>query len=180
MSEPEFSLLIDVQSLPPTGRMYTVTADADARARVAKRLDVVSLDKLTAQLEVMPLGTGAAVTGSVDADVVQRCVVTLVPVPAHIHEEIAVKFATQHVAKKPLDDDDEELVDVEAEPPELLIDGRIDLGELAVSQVALGLDPYPRAPGAAFDPAKWGGDSQKAVPDSPFAALAKLKRPLPK
>ena len=180
MSEPEFSFSLELHALPPSGRSYTITADADARARVAKRLDLLSLDKLTAQLEVLPHGTGATVTGHVDADVVQRCVVTLGPVPAHLHEVVSVKFIPPQVAKKPTEEDEEELLDVAEEPPEPLLDGRIDLGELAVSQVALGLDPYPRAPGAAFDQAQWGGDTEKAGSGSPFAALAKLKAPKPK
>ena len=182
MSEPEFSYVIEVQTLTPSGRVYTITADADARARVAERLGLQSLDKLAAQLEVIPHGTGAAVTGHVDADVVQRCVVTLGPVPAHIHELIETKFVAPQELKKPAVDEDEEedLLEAEEEPPEPLVDGRIDLGELAVSQVALGLDPYPRAPGAAFDPAQWGVGAEKTRSDSPFAALAKLKRPLPK
>lgn len=180
MSEPEFSFSIELHALPPSGRAYTITADANARARVAKRLDLLSLDRLTAQVEVLPLSTGATVIGHMDADLVQRCVVTLGPVPAHLHEAISVKFIAPVVAKKPMKDEEEELVDVSEEPPETLLDGRIDLGELAVSQLALGLDPYPRAPGAAFDPAKWGGGEEKAVPDSPFAALAKLKPPQPK
>lgn len=182
MTALEFSFSVDVQTLPPSGRVYTITADAEARARVAERLGLQSLDTLTAQLEVIPHGTGAGVTGYVDADVVQRCVVTLGPVPAHIHETIEVKYVAQHELKKPVDeeDDEEDLLEGEEEPPELLVDGRIDLGELAVSQVALGLDPYPRAPGAAFDPAQWGVGGEKTLSDSPFAALAKLKRPLPK
>lgn len=181
MSDLEFSFPVEVLSVPPSGRVYTITADAAARARVAERLGLQSLDKLTAQLEVTPQGTGATVAGHVDADVVQRCVVSLAPVPAHVREDISVKFAVPQVAKKPAADDEEEaLFDDAEEIPEAIVDGRIDLGELAVSQIALGLDPYPRAPGAAFDPAKWGIGGEKTVSDSPFAALAKLKRPLPK
>ena len=181
MSEPEFSFPIEVISVPPSGRVYTLTADADARARVAMRLGLQSLNKLTALLEVVPHGPGATVTGHVEADVVQSCVVSLAPVPAHIREDIELKFVVpQDVKKRDEDDEDEELLDVAEEPPEPIQDGRIDLGEVAVSQVALGLDPYPRAPGAAFDPAKWGVDAEKPVSDSPFAALAKLKPPQPK
>ena len=47
----------------------------------------------------------------------------------------------------------------------------IDLGEAAAEQLALMLDPYPRKPGADLPAA--ADDSQT----SPFAALARLKRP---
>ncbi len=182
LPEPEFSFSIDLMALSPSGRTYTITADTDARARAAKRLGLQALEKLTAQFEVIPDGTGAKVTGRVEADVVQRCVVSLAPVPAHVGEDVAVTFAPPpSEVKKHDDDDEEEILENEGvDPPELLVDGRIDLGELAVSQVALGLNPYPRAPGAAFEPSKWGVGGETVDPASPFAALAKLKAPNPK
>jgi len=52
-----------------------------------------------------------------------------------------------------------------------LIGGAVDLGALATEFLILGLDPYPRQPGAVFRP------PADARPDEgPFAALAKLKR----
>jgi hypothetical protein len=58
----------------------------------------------------------------------------------------------------------------EYEPPDEIVNGHIDLGALTAEFLALGLDPYPRKPGVDFD---YKGDDK---PDSPFAALAKLKR----
>jgi hypothetical protein len=47
----------------------------------------------------------------------------------------------------------------------------VDLGALATEFLILGLDPYPRKAGAVFQP------PAPAQPDeSPFAALAKLKK----
>jgi hypothetical protein len=47
----------------------------------------------------------------------------------------------------------------------------VDLGALATEFLILGLDPYPRKAGAVFQP------PARAQPDeSPFAALAKLKK----
>jgi hypothetical protein len=58
----------------------------------------------------------------------------------------------------------------EEDPPDPIIDGRIDLGALAAEFLALGLDPYPRKPGAAFDL----GEAEPER-ESPFAALARLR-----
>jgi hypothetical protein len=52
-----------------------------------------------------------------------------------------------------------------------LIGGTVDLGALATEFLILGLDPYPRKPGATFQPP--GGAS---ADEGPFAALAKLKK----
>ena len=37
------------------------------------------------------------------------------------------------------------------DPPEVLHDGAVDLGAVATEFLLLGIDPYPRKPGAVFD-----------------------------
>jgi hypothetical protein len=55
--------------------------------------------------------------------------------------------------------------------PEPLIGGSVDLGALATEFLILGIDPYPRKPGAIFEP------PQDRMPDEgPFAALSKLTK----
>jgi hypothetical protein len=56
------------------------------------------------------------------------------------------------------------------EPPDEITDGQIDLGALAAEFLMLGLDPYPRKPGADFS---FEGDGQDR--ESPFGALRALK-----
>ena len=61
---------------------------------------------------------------------------------------------------------------LEAEdPPEALRDGVIDLGAVATEFLLLGIDPYPRKPGAVFDAPPAGDPASH-----PFAALAALKK----
>ena len=55
--------------------------------------------------------------------------------------------------------------------PEPLVDGRIDLGAIAIEFLMLGIDPYPRKPGVAFEPPKSDSDGAH-----PFAALAALRK----
>ena len=57
------------------------------------------------------------------------------------------------------------------DPPDPIVDGRIDLGALAVEFLALALDPYPRKPGAEFTP-----PPEEAPPDSPFDALPEMAK----
>ena len=61
--------------------------------------------------------------------------------------------------------------DADEEPPEQLIDGKLDLGALASEFLLLAIDPYPRKPGAEFSPPKVEDEG-----DHPFAALAALKK----
>jgi hypothetical protein len=59
------------------------------------------------------------------------------------------------------------------DPPDPIVNGRIDLGALASEFLALGLDPYPRKPGVEFK--SLTEDADDARP-SPFAVLGKLKK----
>ena len=59
----------------------------------------------------------------------------------------------------------------EEDPPDPIVDGKVDLGALAAEFLALALDPYPRKPGAEF------AAPEVAEPDSPFAELARLAKP---
>ncbi len=63
-----------------------------------------------------------------------------------------------------------------AEVPEPVGPGGIDLGEAVAQQLALALEPYPRAPGAALpeEPCARTGGARAA--EGPFAALESLKR----
>lgn len=132
---------------------------------------------MKARFTLIPRAGGLVrVTGPVHASVVQTCVVTLVPLPAEVSEEVGVTFATV-APKTPERAEEEELVALSAEdPPEEAFEGIVDLGELAVAQIALGLDPYPRAPGAAFNSATWAPQDEKEAGESPFAVLAELKK----
>jgi hypothetical protein len=58
----------------------------------------------------------------------------------------------------------------EYEPPDEIVNGKIDLGAVVAEFLALGLDPYPRKPGVDFD-YKDPADAEHNT----FAALGKLK-----
>lgn len=185
--ELEFSFPVDVTSLPVVGRHYAIKADDAARARVAVRLGLQDVGALSASFELMPRAGGLVkVTGTVEASVTQTCVVTLAPLPADLKEEVEVTFTTFPLKPAPktkagkVEDDEEELLALgEEDPPEEALDGLIDLGELAVEYMALGLEPYPRAPGAAFEGPDWVGKGEKSQSENPFAVLAQLKKKEP-
>ena len=63
--------------------------------------------------------------------------------------------------------------DEQADPPDPIVDGRIDLGAIALEFLTLSLDLYPRKPGAEFADVQIGEADDAA--DSPFAALQRFK-----
>ena len=188
---PAYSFVVEIDRLPSAGGQYDIAANAEALVRVAQSLEVAEVKSLRAQFAVKTGAGGIVhVKGAVHAELTQTCVVTLVPVPAVIDEEVEASFITVERAarnkKKAKDDEEELVISLDAEdPPDIAEDGRIDLGELAVTQVALVLDPYPRAPGVSFDAARWPGSAggKDSAPEEgasgPFAALAKLKKNQP-
>jgi uncharacterized metal-binding protein YceD (DUF177 family) len=170
-----FSRRVRVDALPAEGLTQTIEASSDERAALAALNLLPAIASLTASFTVRRSGRGGArVTGDVHAEVTQVCVVSLEPFAATIEEPVDVRFTPAEDAR-PLrrdGDDGDEMVEVGGEdPPDPIVDGKIDLGALAAEFLALGLDPYPRKPDVAFDPPEPEGGQ-----DSPFAALAKPKK----
>jgi len=149
-----------------------IVASAAEREALAEAYGLVSVDALSADLAVNRWrGHGVAVTGRVKAEIVQNCVVTLVPVGQSIDEEISVRFLPDDGKEDP-GKEVEVYLDGE-DPPETLDGNTIDLGDLAVEHFAVGIDPYPRAPGADLS-VVLPSEPADAEPESPFAALAAL------
>jgi hypothetical protein len=175
---PPFSRRIRVDALPADGLSQTIEANADERAALAAANRLPAIASLTASFVVRRSGrAGARVTGDVHAEVTQLCVVSLEPFAATVDEAVDVRFAPAATAAAPRrgKGDDVEMVEIGGEdPPDPIIDGSIDLGALAAEFFALGLDPYPRKPGVAFEPPEDAEDAD----DSPFAALADPEKKL--
>ncbi len=172
---PPFSRRVRVDALPAEGLSQTIEASPDERAALAALNRLPAIASLTAAFGVRRSGRGGVrVTGELHAEVTQLCVASLEPFAATVDEPVDVRFAPAEDAR-PLrrdGDDGDEMVEVGGEdPPDPIVDGKIDLGALAAEFFALGLDPYPRKPGVAFDPPEPRGGR-----DSPFAALAEPKK----
>lgn len=158
----------------PEGTSRTRVATAEERIELARELDIVSCESLEATYKIKSLGGGRyGFSGSIDADVVQACVVSLDPVPARIGEEFSITLAPAAALEdEPLVAGDREVSSIPDTAP--LVDGRIEAGSLIYEVLSAALDPYPRKPGVEFD---WVDPKlEEEGAKGPFAALAKLKR----
>jgi len=172
----EFSRPARLGQVTEKGLRLTVEAKAEERAALMRRFDLLALDKLEAELEVRRLERGDLyeVTGRFSADLAQECVVTTDPVPLKPSESFTMLFTTDPAVADAAGID----VDAEAEdPPELIEGDAIDLGEAVVQQMAMALDPYPRAPDAPAVAAEQGteGEGDEDRPN-PFAVLSRLRK----
>lgn len=144
-----------------------MTADEAERRQIAEALDLVAIDRLSAEVSVKPWRReGVRVSGTVRAAVSQPCVVTLEPVPGTVEEAFTLRLDPEasEAATVDIDPDSED-------PPERLESDVVDIGAIVLEHFVLGLDPYPRAEGVAFE-----GHIEDDEPEtSPFAALKTLK-----
>jgi hypothetical protein len=170
---PAWTHPVALADIPATGLHVELEPTASERTAIAAQAGVDDLKSVRAVFDlVRGAGDAVRVTGVVVATVGQTCVVTLDPIENTIEESLDVRFAPEGAdaiaaAAKAVD-----VALPEEDPPEPARGGRIDLGELAVEFLILGVDPYPRKPGAAFEPPVIPPDPA----DHPFAALEKLKR----
>ena len=174
---PELSRIVVVSDLRGDVTERTVAATREECDALAVRLGIPAVREVRATLEIRRLSEDEIrVAGPVTADVVQSCVVSLVPVEERIEETLDLVFSPHADAVDPPADIDIDSLDdticAQLEGPEPLIDGRIDIGDLVAETVALALDPYPRAPGAQmrYAPARDDPDA----PPHPFAKLSVL------
>lgn len=149
---------------------FTFAPDADARAAIAKALDIPGVNSLNFAGAITPSGRDElTLTGTLTAAVVQACVVTLAPVAARITEVVRRRY----VADLPMPEGDEvEMPEDDTTDPMPEV---IDLAEVATEALALALPLYPRAPGATLGTAVFadGGVAPLTEPDlKPFAGLA--------
>lgn len=166
-AKSEFRRPLGLDELEDGEVRRTIEADADERAGLARRFDLMAIESLAARLRVRRLSGGplVRVEGRLIADVVQRCVVTLEPLPVHIEEDVAETFGPEGYR----DADETEA----AEVPEVFDDSGIDLGELVAQLLLLSLDPYPRSPDAV-NLQQAGADDDTGERSRPFAGLGAM------
>ena len=169
----------------PRGLTLEIEFDAAEREALKRRLDLLALKLLAAELRFESAGEAEGairVSGTIRARLAQSCVATLEPVPRTLCESISVLYAPS------TEDPSEHEVEVlaEGEEAEPLPAEGIDAGEMVAEHLALFLDPYPRHPDAPAGPLTYTageGKPEKGVSDDdggagPFAALGQLKSKL--
>ncbi len=170
---PEFSRPIARARLGGPVIVEEISATPRERAALARRFGLLGLDLLRATAKIEPANgadgkTGAGLLrlgGHLSAEVSQACVVTLEPVASRVEVDFTLLYSLEPgpapapvgVAVAAV------VVDPEVDdPPEPLGPGGLDLGEAVAQQLAVALNPYPRAPGAVL----------AEVPGAPGAAPA--------
>lgn len=179
-SDHEWHEIVKASDVPESGLDVSIEANAAECAATAKRLGVLEIAALSLQASVKPWRKGGLrVDGRVRGRITQACVITLDPVEELVDETFKALFSAESEAARTaveaeivvdaLEDDD---------PPETLTRGEIDLCEIAIEHLALGINPYPRKDGAALEDEMPPGAAEVAeTVEKPgaFEALSAMK-----
>ncbi len=162
-NESSISFKVVVSRLSQKGTPVSIEANLAQREELAAEHDLISVERLEAQLLVAPWNrNGVRVSGHFHADITQQCVVTLEPLHASLEDAVEGVFlpADSKLGRLGFAGEGEILIDVDGpDSPETFTGDTIDVGALVEEFFGLAIDPYPRKPGAAL------GDVQDAVPE---------------
>lgn len=164
---PEFSRIVSISRVPPKGLDESLEAKPVERKALSDRFSLVELSLLKAQLTLQPASNKTFVlTGFIEADVVQPCVVTLDPLTSHL--KIPMNMILLPAESQDEEEGLKDLDDIQTET-DVFVEGKIDLGEIVAQQLGIHIDPYPRRKDAALTKTKAGREIQI---EHPFASLA--------
>jgi uncharacterized metal-binding protein YceD (DUF177 family) len=166
---PEFSRLLLVSQIGMVETSRGIEATPEECARVAARLGLQSLVTFTATFRITRQAGGDEylAQGRLHARAVRNCVISLEDFTEPTDLVFTIRFVTEEASQ---DEALEAPYDYEDGPDEVLYQNdTLDLGEAAVQEYALSLNPYPRKPGARIpDLGQEGGN--------PFDVLRNLAR----
>lgn len=170
---PLFERIYNLGSLGRAGDEVTVIAKGEDLLHIAEWAKVRAVESFAATVALQKLSPERfRYEAELHCEIVQDCVVTLEPVRSvverKVHRELHLSESEQPSADVVVDPESDE-DDVREEIESL----HYDLAGPLLEELALAIDPYPRAPGVAFDrPVE-----PEVRPESPFAVLKNLKKP---
>lgn len=180
---PEFSVPVDIRKLYDAPKK--LAANADECAALAARFGLEAINSLTACIGYHEEGKTIIAKGTLSADIIQQCVISLEPFASTVTQDFAIGFCPAQTMQAIFAEGEaaegeaagEPSFEIEADDCDIMPyeDGRFDIGEAVAQTFALALNPFPRGPDAEQVAQKHG--LVTAVPkDNPFAVLQQLKK----
>ena len=168
-----FSYSLKLEDMSTAVRRYELNASPQELEFVAGIMKVPSVKSFTAEIYVRLHKKEhlADVWGSVDADVEQTSVISLENFIHPYHADFTLKFDTKMTEAELRELE----FDIEDDVPDILDNGQIDLAAVAMEQLALVLDDFPRREGEVFS-FRSEFDEETAPRANPFAVLKNLKK----
>lgn len=171
----EFSHIVTIEPWPADGIAVDLVATDVERQRLKERFDLIDLSKLEAKGKIEKRDDGFVFGATLEADLVQTCVVTSKPVSSVVSATFERRFRPAGDEPKKTSQSEMALESVEADI-DVLQDNKIDVGEVIAEEFCLAVDSYPRAEDADVFMTEVQGSLDQTVIASPENPFAKLRR----
>ncbi len=168
-----FSYPIEVDGLSSSVKKYQITASAKDLVYLTEVLKVPAVKSCTAEIWLKHNRRDHTldVTGKVKAELELTSVISLENFDKVYEGDFALHYDTKATYKDIRDMEPEFDDDV----PDIVEDGKIDLGDIIIEQVALMIEDYPRKDGEVFVfESEFDAETTEAM--NPFNVLKKLKK----
>jgi uncharacterized metal-binding protein YceD (DUF177 family) len=162
----EFSRRVQIGRLGAEPFRQRIEATAEEREKLARRFDLVALDRLVGEVELRRQSAEAVLLEArFEAAFEQCCAVTLDPVRGEVADCFSLVYG-------PAPDEEEEIALSDEGPAFEVLDGEaIDIGEAVAQELSLALPAFPRHPDAVIDDA-----ATAETLAGPFAVLGILRK----
>lgn len=171
--QKKFSYPLKIEDLNQNEYKFDLNADKDELEDIREILKVEDVKYFNAEIYIKRYNKHYLLDlwGIVRTEIELKSVISLNNFLQYYEIPFELKFDTKADYK----DIAELATDIEADVPDIIENGEINLADIALEQVALQLDDYPRAQGEVFDSDRYS-DFTENDKENPFAILAKLKK----
>lgn len=169
--QKEFSYPLKIDELGQGEQRYNLSADKAQLKTLSEILQVPSVNSFQADIKLnFQKKKGILeVTGRVEAELGLVSVITLTPFNKEYKTDFKLVYDTNATYEDIYADDE----DIKLDVPDIVIGGKIDLADIAIEQLALVMEDYPRQDGETFEAVI---EDNSPVRENPFAVLEKLKK----
>jgi len=170
-----FSYPLKLEDISSAPKQFNINASPKELNYIAEILKVPAVKSFHVEI-IVKLNKPqhlVEVNGKLTSDIEQISIISLEQFIKQYHFEFARLFDTKMTLtqQRELEDFD----DINAEIPDIMEDGQIDLKAIALEALALELDDFPRKSGEKFHYTP-DFDPDEDKPQNPFAVLQKLKK----
>lgn len=169
-----FSYPIQIDNLSAGEKHFSLVADAEQCAWIADIFKVEKVHGFTAEVSLRSDMKKhiVNVSGKAAADIEQKSVISLENFVKNYATDFSVIFDTKATYSQIR----EEFEDINIEAPKVVENGEIDIAAVAMEEIALILDDYPRKEGEVFEfQSEFSDEDENAGKNNPFSVLKNIK-----
>ncbi len=171
--QKNFSYPILIDTLSKAEKKFNLTADTQELQWITQVFQVENVKDFSATVcvKLEPKSSLIKVYGSVKACIEQQSIISL----ENFDKNYETSFEIFFDSKATYQQIREEYEDINEDAPDIVENGEIDIAAVAMEQIALIIDQYPRKDGEVFD-FQSEFDEETTKNNNPFSVLQKLKK----